>query len=169
MIGGLVNSQHERRILGRRNSNDSQQTVSMRRALACTLVKGLKAARLDNSYAAELRKLLRVDLLIIDDFALQALGLFRRVGRADIAVESLMRAYASLERDWEPNEQLSIEPNFLELVSDELAEAHDARGDATTAAQICDQRMTRWFSYTTSVGATAVGKEPAEYTDPRVA
>ncbi len=37
------------------------------------LLKRLKASRLDNSHDGEIRKLLRVDLLIIDDFALQAL------------------------------------------------------------------------------------------------
>jgi hypothetical protein len=37
------------------------------------LLKMLKDARLDNSYEAELRKLLAVDLLILDDFALDTL------------------------------------------------------------------------------------------------
>ena len=35
------------------------------------LLKRLHAARLDNSHDDEIRKLLRVDLLIVDDFALQ--------------------------------------------------------------------------------------------------
>jgi hypothetical protein len=37
------------------------------------LLKRLRASRLDNSHDLEMRKLLRVDLFIIDDFALQAL------------------------------------------------------------------------------------------------
>jgi len=37
------------------------------------MLKGLKHARLDNSYEAELRKLLAPDLLIIDDFGLDVL------------------------------------------------------------------------------------------------
>jgi DNA replication protein DnaC len=37
------------------------------------MLKTLKHARLDNSYEGELRKLLAVDLLIIDDFALDAM------------------------------------------------------------------------------------------------
>jgi len=37
------------------------------------LLKTLKHARLDNSYEAELRKLLAVDLLILDDFAIDVL------------------------------------------------------------------------------------------------
>ena len=40
---------------------------------AVRMLKTLKHARLDNSYEAELRKLLAVDLLIIDDFALDAM------------------------------------------------------------------------------------------------
>jgi len=43
-------------------------------ALRCDrMLKGLKHARLDNSYEAELRKLLAPDLLIIDDFGLDVL------------------------------------------------------------------------------------------------
>ena len=37
------------------------------------LLKTLKHARLDNSYEAELRKLLAVDLLVLDDFAIDVL------------------------------------------------------------------------------------------------
>jgi len=37
------------------------------------LLKALKHARLDNSYDAELRKLIAVDLLIVDDFGLDAM------------------------------------------------------------------------------------------------
>lgn len=37
------------------------------------MLKTLKHARLDNSYEAELRKLIAVDLLLIDDFALDAM------------------------------------------------------------------------------------------------
>ena len=38
-----------------------------------SMLRRLKASRLDNSHDAEVRKLLRVDLLILDDFALSAL------------------------------------------------------------------------------------------------
>ncbi len=39
------------------------------------MLETLKHAWLDNSYEAEVRKLLAVDLLILDDFALDTLGL----------------------------------------------------------------------------------------------
>lgn len=37
------------------------------------MLKTLKHARLDNSYEAELRKFLAVDILIVDDFALDSM------------------------------------------------------------------------------------------------
>ena len=37
------------------------------------MLKRLKASRLDMSHDAEMRKLIRVDLLLIDDFCLQAM------------------------------------------------------------------------------------------------
>jgi DNA replication protein DnaC len=37
------------------------------------LLKQLRASRLDNRHDAEMRKLLRVELLVVDDFGLQAL------------------------------------------------------------------------------------------------
>src|SRR5579872_3861835 len=46
-------------------------TVSFQRT--DVLLKRLRASRLDNSHDAELRKLIRVDLLILDDFVLQPL------------------------------------------------------------------------------------------------
>jgi hypothetical protein len=63
-------------------------------------------------------------------------GLFRRVGRANASVESLMRAYEALELDRNRNAQLPTEPNFLVLVTEELAEAHHTLGDAATAARM---------------------------------
>src|SRR2546423_1385771 len=41
---------------------------------ADALLKRLKAARLDATDEQELRRLLRVDLLVLDDFALEAMG-----------------------------------------------------------------------------------------------
>jgi DNA replication protein DnaC len=37
------------------------------------MLKGLRHARLDNSYDAELRRLIAVDLLLVDDFGLDAM------------------------------------------------------------------------------------------------
>src|SRR3546814_12742646 len=55
------------------------------------LLKRLRASRLDNSHDNAIRKLLRVDLLIIDDFALQPMDSIdtipeeRRVGKEGVS------------------------------------------------------------------------------------
>lgn len=50
-----------------------RQRYSVLAVRADLMLKTLKHARLDNSYEAELRKLIGTDLLIIDDFALDSL------------------------------------------------------------------------------------------------
>lgn len=50
-----------------------RHTHSVLALRADRMLKALRHARLDNSYDAELRKLLAVDLLIIDDFGLDAM------------------------------------------------------------------------------------------------
>jgi DNA replication protein DnaC len=51
------------------------------------MLKGLKHARLDNSYDAELRKLVAVDLLIIDDFGLDTMDIIESRDAYEILVE----------------------------------------------------------------------------------
>lgn len=51
------------------------------------MLKTLKHARLDNTYEAELRKLLAADLLILDDFALDAMDLTESRDIYDIMIE----------------------------------------------------------------------------------
>jgi DNA replication protein DnaC len=51
------------------------------------MLKSLKHARLDNSHEAELRKLIAVDLLIVDDFALDAMDATESRDAYDILVE----------------------------------------------------------------------------------
>jgi hypothetical protein len=50
------------------------------------LLKTLKHARLEHSHEAELRKLLAVDVLVIDDFGLDALDATEPVGHLDDAI-----------------------------------------------------------------------------------
>ena len=50
-----------------------QRRFSVLAVTADQMLKTLKHARLDNSYEAELRKLIAVDLLIVDDFALDVM------------------------------------------------------------------------------------------------
>jgi DNA replication protein DnaC len=72
------------------------------------MLKGLKAARLDHSYAAELRKLLRVDLLIIDDFALQALDHTETEDVYEIVVERHRVASTIVTSNRAPDEWLPV-------------------------------------------------------------
>lgn len=51
------------------------------------MLKSLKHARLDNSHETELRKLITVDLLIVDDFALDAMDTTESGDAYDILVE----------------------------------------------------------------------------------
>lgn len=51
------------------------------------MLKSLKHARLDNSHETELRKLITVDLLIVDDFALDAMDATESRDAYDILVE----------------------------------------------------------------------------------
>ena len=51
------------------------------------LLKQLRASRLDNSHDAELRKLLRVDLLILDDFALHPMDTLDTADIYELIVE----------------------------------------------------------------------------------
>lgn len=51
------------------------------------MLKALKHARLDNSYEVELRKLIAVDLLIIDDFGLDSMDLHESRDAYEIFVE----------------------------------------------------------------------------------
>jgi DNA replication protein DnaC len=70
------------------------------------LLKRLRASRLDNSHDTEIRKLLRVDLLIIDDFALQALDALDTADVYEIIVERHRAAATIVTSNREPIEWL---------------------------------------------------------------
>ena len=71
-----------------------------------TLLKRLRASRLDNSHDAEIRKLLRVDLLILDDFALQALDPLDTADVYELIVERHRAASTIVTSNREPIEWL---------------------------------------------------------------
>ena len=70
------------------------------------LLKRLRASRLDNSHDAELRKLLRVDLLILDDFALQAMDALDTADVYELIVERHRAASTMVTSNREPIEWL---------------------------------------------------------------
>jgi DNA replication protein DnaC len=77
------------------------------------LLKRLKASRLDNSHDAEIRKLLRVDLLIVDDFALQALDAIDTADIYEIIVERHRSGATITTSNREPIEWLGLMADAL--------------------------------------------------------
>ncbi len=73
------------------------------------LLKRLRASRLDNSHDTEMRKLLRVDLLIIDDFALQPLDPLDTADVYELIVER--HRAAGHRRDLEPRADRVARPD----------------------------------------------------------
>jgi DNA replication protein DnaC len=71
------------------------------------LLKRLRASRLDNSHDAEVRKLIRVDLLILDDFALQALDPLDTADIYELIVERHRAASTLVTSNREPIEWLA--------------------------------------------------------------
>ena len=71
------------------------------------LLKRLRASRLDNSHDTEMRKLLRVDLLIIDDFGLHALDPVATGDFYEIVVERHRSGAMLLTSNREPPEWLA--------------------------------------------------------------
>jgi DNA replication protein DnaC len=65
------------------------------------LLKRLRISRLDNSHAAEMRKLIRVDLLLLDDFTLQPLDSTHTADIDELTVER-HRAAAVVNSTREP-------------------------------------------------------------------
>ena len=70
------------------------------------LLKQLRASRLDNSHDAEIRKLLRVDLLILDDFALQPMDPLDTADIYELIVERHRTASTVVTSNREPIEWL---------------------------------------------------------------
>jgi DNA replication protein DnaC len=77
------------------------------------LLKRLKASRLDNSHDTELRKLLRVDVLILDDFCLQPLDAADTADMYEVIVERHRRAATIVTSNREPIEWLNLMADAL--------------------------------------------------------
>ncbi len=85
-----------------------RRRISVHFERAEKLHKRLKAARLDASHDAEMRKLIGVDLLIIDDFALTALGAAETADIYEIVVERHRSAATVLTSNRDPVEWLAV-------------------------------------------------------------
>lgn len=89
------------------------------------LFKRLRIARLDNSLDSELRKLLRVDVLIIDDFALSALDAAATTDFYETIVERHQRASTIISSNRAPIEWLALmtDPLLAQSAVDRLKSA----------------------------------------------
>ncbi len=89
------------------------------------LLKRLKAARLDATYDAEMRKLIGVDLLLIDDFALQHLDSVETADIYEICVERHHCAATVLTSNRDPSEWLGFmaDPLLAQSAVDRLKSA----------------------------------------------
>jgi len=89
------------------------------------LFRRLKASRLDNSHDAEVRKLLRVDLLVLDDFALQALDATDTAEIYELIVERHQSAATVATSNREPAEWLAMmaDPLLAQSAIDRLQSA----------------------------------------------
>ena len=77
------------------------------------LLERLEASRLDNSHDAEVRKLLRVDVLILDDFCLQSLDAPDTAEVYELIVERHRRAATVTTSNREPIEWLGLMADAL--------------------------------------------------------
>ena len=105
-----------------------RRRVSVHMARADKLFKRLKAARLDNSVEAEMRRLAHVQLLIIDDFCLQALDATETADFYELCVERHHKAATVLTSNREPNEWLALmaDPLLAQSAVDRLVStAHE--------------------------------------------
>jgi DNA replication protein DnaC len=103
-----------------------RRTVHM--ASAAKLFKRLKAARLDNTLEAEMRRLSAVELLILDDFALQPLGQTETADFYELCVERHQRASTVVTSNRTPEEWLSMmtDPLLAQSAVDRLVStAHE--------------------------------------------
>jgi len=103
-----------------------RRTVHM--ASAAKLFKRLKAARLDNTLDYEIRRLATVELLILDDYALQPLGPTETTDFYELCVERHQRAPTVVTSNRTPEEWLSMmaDPLLAQSAVDRLVStAHE--------------------------------------------
>jgi DNA replication protein DnaC len=89
------------------------------------LLKRLKAARLDNSHDEQIRKLLRVGLLVLDDFCLQPMDAADTADIYEIIVERHRTAATLVTSNREPAEWLALmaDPLLAQSAIDRLQSA----------------------------------------------
>lgn len=87
--------------------------MSVHASRADKLFTRLRAARLDNTLEAEMRRLARVDLLILDDFALRPLDATGTSDFYELVVERHRKASTIVTSNREPSEWLTMMSDAL--------------------------------------------------------
>ncbi len=90
-----------------------RRRMTVHAARADKLFTRLRASRLDNTLEAELRKLARVDLLILDDFALKPLNATETNDFYELVVDRHRRASTVVTSNREPAEWLTLMSDAL--------------------------------------------------------
>lgn len=90
-----------------------RRRLSVAASRADKLFTRLRAARLDNTLAAEMRRLARIDLLILDDFALRALEATETNDFYELVVERHHKASTIVTSNREPAEWLTMTSDAL--------------------------------------------------------
>jgi DNA replication protein DnaC len=90
-----------------------RRRLSVHASRADKLFTRLRAARLDNSLDAEIRKLARVDVLILDDFALRTLDATETNDFYELVVERHRKASTIVTSNREPSEWLTMMSDAL--------------------------------------------------------
>ena len=90
-----------------------RRRLTVHAARADKLFTRLRAARLDNTLEAEIRRLARVDLLVLDDFALRPLDATQTNDFYEIVVERHRRASTIVTSNREPAEWLTMMSDAL--------------------------------------------------------
>ena len=92
------------------------------------LLKRLRVARLDNSHDAEIRKLIRTQVLILDDFALATMDPHDTAAIYEIIVERHQHTSTIITSNREPNEWITLmsDPLLAQSAIDRLSNtAHE--------------------------------------------
>jgi DNA replication protein DnaC len=90
-----------------------RRRISVHFARADKLFTRLRAARLDNTLEAEIRRLTHVDLLLIDDFALRPLGQAETSDFYELIVERHKKASTIINSNRSPDEWLGMTTDAL--------------------------------------------------------
>jgi len=90
-----------------------RRRLSVHASRSDKLFTRLRAARLDNTLEAEMRKLARVDVLVLDDFALRPLDATETNDFYELVVERHRRATTIVTSNREPSEWLTMMSDAL--------------------------------------------------------